>query len=182
MSLFDTLAILEEDDNLHLGRLLVLLSAFVGKEGASSVDGLTKLAKLDFLLRYPVNLERAIQVRAGRGPDAKVEDYERKSIESSMVRYRFGPWDFRYRRFLNTLVSRGLASVTIEGRTIKIHLTQSGREAANELVRAPSFAIMADRARLLKRHCDLSATNLMKFIYQTFPELGSMRAGAAIPQ
>jgi hypothetical protein len=41
---------------------------------------------------------------------------------------------------------------------------------------------MAHRARLLKRHCDLSATNLMKFIYETFPELVSMRAGAPIPQ
>ena len=182
MSLFDTLANLEEDGNLHLGRLLVLLSAFTGKDRVGSIDGLTKLAKLDFLLRYPVNLERALQVRAGRGTDAKVEDYERKSIESSMVRYRFGPWDFRYRRFLNTLVSRGLVSVTTEGRTIKIHLTDAGMEAAQELVRTPSFATMANRARLLKRHCDLSATNLMKFIYQTFPELGSMRAGAPIPQ
>jgi hypothetical protein len=182
MSFFDILADLENDDNLHLGRLLVLLSAFVGKVEAGSVDGLTKLAKLDFLLRYPVNLERALEVRAGRGSDAKLEDYERKSIESSMVRYRFGPWDFRYRRFLNTLVSKGLVSVTTEGRTIKIQLTGAGREAADELVRSPEFATMAHRARLLKRHCDLSATNLMKFIYETFPELGSMRAGKPIPQ
>jgi hypothetical protein len=182
MSFFDTLADLEDNDSLHLGRLLVLLSAFVGKGETGSVDGLTKLAKLDFLLRYPANLERALQVRAGRGTDAKVEDYERKSIESSMVRYRFGPWDFRYRRFLNTLVSRGLVGVTTEGRTIKINLTDAGRNAADELVRAPEFAAMAHRARLLKRHCDLSATNLMKFIYETFPELGSMRAGTPIPQ
>jgi len=72
MSLFETLASLESNDNLHLGRLLVLLSAFAGNTGSGSVDGLTKLAKLDFLLRYPVNLERALQVRGGRGADAKV--------------------------------------------------------------------------------------------------------------
>jgi hypothetical protein len=182
MSLFDRLALLENNDSLHLGRLLVLLSAFVGKDETGSVDGLTKLAKLDFLLRYPVNLERALQVRGGRGADAKVEDYERKSIESGMVRYRFGPWDFRYRRFLNTLVSRGLVGVTTEGRTIKIRLTLAGREVAEELSSAPEFATMARRAKLLKRHCDLSATNLMKFIYETFPELGAMRAGTRIPQ
>jgi hypothetical protein len=182
VSLFETLTELEGDDNLHLGRLLVLLSAFVGKEGTGSVDGLTKLAKLDFLLRYPANLERALDVRGGRGRDAKVEDYERKSIESSMVRYRFGPWDFRYRRFLNTLVARGLVNVSTEGRTIKISLTDAGRDAAGELVRAPEFTAMANRARLLKRHCDLSATNLMKFIYEIFPELGSLRAGTPIPQ
>src|SRR5579872_7279082 len=101
MSFFDRLVDLEDDDNLHFGRLLVLLSTFVGKDERGSVEGLTKLAKLDFLLRYPVNLERALQVRAGKGKEARVEEYERKSIESSMVRYRFGPWDFRYRRFLN---------------------------------------------------------------------------------
>ena len=182
MSLFENLVKLEGDDNLHLGRLLVLLSAFVGRDGTGSVDGLTKLAKLDFLLRYPANLERALEVRGGKSLDAKVEEYERKTIESSMIRYRFGPWDFRYRRFLNTLVARGLVSVTTEGRTIKLSLTGPGRDAAEELVRAPEFDRMATRARLLKRHCDLSATNLMKFIYETFPELVSMRAGRPIPQ
>lgn len=182
MSLFHMLAGLEDDDSLHLGRLLVLLSAFAGKAETGSVEGLTKLAKLDFLLRYPVNLERALEVRAGRGADAKVEDYERRSIESSMVRYRFGPWDFRYRRFLNTLVSRGLVAVSTEGRTINIRLTSAGRTAAEELVQTPDFSTMANRAKLLKRYCDLTATNLMKFIYDTFPELGSMRAGTPIPQ
>jgi len=182
MSLFEALASLEEDDNLHLGRLLVLLSAFAGRDGTGPVEGLTKLAKLDFLLRYPANLERALQVRARRGDDARVEDHERKSIESSMVRYRFGPWDFRYRRFLNTLASKGLASVTTEGRTIVIRLTDAGRKAAGELTEAPEFASMSRRARLLKRFCDLSATNLMRFIYETFPELGLMKPGAPIPQ
>ena len=182
MSLFDTVAPLEDDDNLHLGRLLVLLSAFAGNDGKGSVDGLTKLAKLDFLLRYPVNLERALQVRAKRGIDAGVRDYERKSIESSMVRYRFGPWDFRYRRFLNSLIARGLALATIEGRTIKIALTELGLELARQLSASSDFATIADRSRLLRRYCDLTATNLMKFIYETFPELSSMSSGKPIPQ
>jgi hypothetical protein len=182
MSFFDTLVDMEDNDGLHLGRLLVLLSAFVGNDATGSVDGLTKLAKLDFLLRYPANLERALQKRAGRGADAKVEDFERTSIESSMVRYRFGPWDFRYRRFLNTLISRGLVDVATEGRTIRIHLTIAGKIAADELAAATEFTAMAHRAKLLKRYCDLSATNLMKFIYETFPELSSLRPGANIPQ
>src|ERR1035437_9606998 len=85
VSLFDTVAPLEEDDNLHVGRLLVFLSAFAGKDGKGSVDGITKLAKLDFLLRYPVHLERALQVRAKRGIDANVVDYERKSSARSRL-------------------------------------------------------------------------------------------------
>lgn len=177
MSLFDTVTDLENNDNLHLGRLLILLSVFSGKDGAGAIEGLTKLAKLDFLLRYPVNLERALQIRAGKGHETKLEDYERKSIESSMVRYRFGPWDFRYRRFLNTLISKGLVRVTTEGRTINIHLTELGRHAAQELAETREFSTLTHRARLLKRHCDLSATNLMKFIYDAFPRLVAMSAG-----
>jgi hypothetical protein len=182
VNLFETLLNLEDHDGLHLGRLLVLLSAFAGKDATGSVEGLTKLAKLDFLLRYPANLERALQAKVGRGAEAKVEDYERTSIESSMVRYRFGPWDFRYRRFLNTLVAKDLVQVITEGRTIKIYLTPVGKIIADKLVSTPEFTSMSHRAKLLKRYCDLSATNLMKFIYETFPELVSMRAGARIPQ
>jgi hypothetical protein len=182
MSLFETVLSIENNESLHLGRLLVLLLAFAGREGTSPVAGLTKLAKLDFLLRYPANLERALQVRAQSGEEARVEDYERQSIESSMVRYRFGPWDFRYRRFLNTLVAKGLVEIKTEGRTISIYLTADGLVRAKAISDNPAFDTMAHRARLLKRYCDLTATNLMRFIYDTFPELASMRTGAAIPQ
>ena len=180
MSFFETAAAIEENDNLHLGRLLVLLEAFAGKDQQGTVDGLTKLAKLDFLLRYPVNLEKALAVRAKRSSDAKVAELERNSIESSMVRYRFGPWDFRYRRFLNIMTARGLAQTTVQGRTVQVGLTPKGVELAKQLIASPDFELMSERAGLLKRHCDLTATNLMKFIYDTFPELSSMRAGQAI--
>jgi len=60
MSLFKTLSALENNDTLHLGRLLVLLGAFSKSEEDSTIEGLTKLAKLDFLLRYPVYLEKAL--------------------------------------------------------------------------------------------------------------------------
>lgn len=43
-----------------------------------------------------------------------------------MVRYRYGPWDHRYRRFLNVLVARGLMKVRTDGRTVQIDLTAMG--------------------------------------------------------
>jgi hypothetical protein len=182
MSFFETSADIEASDSLHLGRLLVLLEAFAGKDQTGTVDGLTKLAKLDFLLRYPVNLEKALTVRGRKGSEAKVADFERNSIESRMVRYRFGPWDFRYRRFLNVLTARGLVQTSVQGRTVRIGLSSRGAELAQELIASSDFKLMSQRAHLLKSHCDLSATNLMKFIYETFPELSSMRAGQAIEQ
>ena len=56
---------LEQNHQLHHARILVLLLAFRHPDGASDIEGLTKLAKLDFLLRYPTFLERAIKKRNG---------------------------------------------------------------------------------------------------------------------
>jgi hypothetical protein len=98
-----------------------------------------------------------------------------------MVRYRFGPWDHRYRDFLNILVAKGLISLSIEGRKIVIVLTEDGRRISRLLTEQPLFEATARRTRALKRHLDLSATNLMKFIYDTFPEVVSLRSNKPIP-
>jgi hypothetical protein len=90
----------EADDSLHLGRLLVLIDVFAGRRGDQTIDGITKLA--DFLLRYPSYLERALLARNAPEAAARVEEFERNSVEARMVRYKFGPWDYRYRRFLKS--------------------------------------------------------------------------------
>lgn len=180
MDIVKAIADLEERSELHEARILVLLNAFDGGiQGA--VEGLTKLAKLDFLLRYPVMLHRALTAKGKATRDVQLEDHERRSVESEMVRYRFGPWDHRYREVLNVLVAKRLATVSIEGRKVVILLTPSGREVADRLSRDPVFKLYARRAELLKRNFDLNATNLMKFIYQTFPEVISLRSNEAIP-
>jgi hypothetical protein len=173
---------LEADDALHLGRLLVLVDAFAGRAGDKQIEGLTKLAKLDFLLRYPAYLERALAARDVSAPDMGVEDFERHSIEAHMVRFKYGPWDHRYRRFLNTLAGRGFVALGTSGRTIMIGLTDRGRGAAAALREEPAYAALGQRATLLKRHLDLSATNLMEFVYKTFPEVASLRMGETIEQ
>lgn len=181
MNLYEMLSQLEDNDELHEARLLLLLQAFAGSNGQDTVDGLTKLAKLDFLLRYPTYLERALANRPKAKPDeANVKKHERQSVESSMVRFKYGPWDHRYRRFLNLLVAKGLATVTTEGRTVRIGLTDRGLEAAQTLSADEANEDTTKRARLLKRHFDLSATNLMKFVYETFPDIGTLRLGTEI--
>jgi hypothetical protein len=179
MNLFPALSKLEDRDDLHLGRLLVLLNAFAKRDGSGTVNGLTKLAKLDFLLRYPVYLQRALEARHSQ-KSAKVTDHEQKSVESKMVRFRYGPWDFRYRRFLNLLVGMGLANVSVDGRTVKIGLTQAGQDAATALGQTEAYQDIKERAKLLKGNLDLTATNLMKFVYETFPEIADLRLGEQI--
>lgn len=177
MILLRQLAALEQNDSFHVGRLLLILKAMGGDQ--RPIAGLTKLAKLDFLLRYPMFLERALEARHVNSKAVNTQDYEKRSVESTMVRYRFGPWDSRYRRFLNVLSARGLVHITVEGRTVLIGLTGEGLTKAIEIASTESYEQIDKRAQLLK-HFDLTATNLMKFIYTTFPEISSFRSGQTI--
>ena len=181
MDLVETIAELDAAPELHTARLLVLISAFSGDDHTGSVEGLTKLAKLDFLLRYPVMLERALEAKGRSTREVQLEEHERLSVESEMVRYRFGPWDHRYREFLNILVGKGLVGVRLEGRKVVITPTERGQVIATELASNPLFEDYSRRSTLLKRHFDLQATHLMRFIYETFPELLSLRSNEGIP-
>lgn len=180
MDFVRTVADLDQSPELHVARLLLLLDAFSADDGGA-VEGLTKLAKLDFLLRYPVMLERALEAKGRSTRDVRLEDHERHSVESEMVRYRFGPWDHRYREFVNILVAKRLASVSLEGRTVVISPTELGRERASVLAQDELFEPYARRARLIRTHFDLTASNLVRFIYETFPEVISLRSNTAIP-
>ncbi len=172
MTLFDVLSALDVNEDIHLARILILLRQFNARN--HPVDGMTKLAKLDFLLRYPVYLERAIQSKGKTGKDVGVRDFERGSVESKMVRYKYGPWDFRYRRFLNALIARGLVMYSMEGKTTRIMLTDKGENLANVLMNDMSFADISNRATLLFNNFNYSATYLKEFVYRTFPEITSL--------
>jgi hypothetical protein len=180
MPLFETAAAIESSDSFHMGRLLLLIDTFTGAELQGSVQGVTKLAKLDFFLRYPGNLERALSAKDLSPTLANVKRYERNNVESTMVWFKYGPWDFRYRRFLNLLVSRGLIHLHVSGRTVHISATARGHSVALELASSDDFTDLKSRTHLLKTHFDIGGTTLMKFIYATFPELSNLRYGASI--
>ena len=178
--LFHILADLEENQDIHISRLLILINCFAGKNGNGKIKGLTKLAKLDFLLRYPVYLERALQTKNKDTSNLSIANYERRSVESKMVRYRFGPWDYRYRMFINLLVGIKAVWVKVEGKTVNIGITEEGQKIANKLIDSGVFTDTNTRSTILKRNFDIGAKNLMMFIYETFPELSSMRYGKEI--
>jgi hypothetical protein len=180
MDLFSILLSLETEDDIHLARLLILLGCFGGRKGVGTIEGLTKLAKLDFLLRYPVYLERALRAKGAPADRVEVQDYERRSVESTMVRFRYGPWDSRYRRFVNLLVAKGLAEVNIRGKAFEISLTSQGIQIANDLSNQEAFTDTSRRSKLLKRYFDQKGTTLMRFIYKAFPEIGTLRWGEDI--
>jgi hypothetical protein len=131
-------------------------------------------------LRYPTYFEKAMLVRHVSPKHIPIEDYERKTVEAQMVRYRFGPWDHRYRRFLNILAAKGLVRIETSGRTILLSLTEKGRRQAERLESEEAYRPLLVRARLLRERIDIGATDIMNFIYKTFPEIATLSYDEAI--
>ena len=180
LELVQALAKTEMDDHLHMARLLMLLDAHSGRSNRP-VEGITKLAKLDFLLRYPNCLERALVAKKKPTAPACIQDFERTTIEAKMVRFRYGPWDHRYRRWIALLVAKGLLHAGVEGRTVKLWLTDTGHSTAQALGASPDLEDLAGRAALVaKTFGAMSGTALKDFVYATFPEITNMRWGDPI--
>lgn len=178
LRLLDAASQVEQDPNLHMARLLLLLNA---RANHKPVEGIMKLAKLDFLLRYPVGLERALKRVKRDAAAANIKGYERSSVESRMIRFKYGPWDGRYRQWLGLLVAKGLASTYLQGRTVMVELTPAGREAAQQLATLEEFQDTAARSTLIqKQFGGMSATRIKEFVYETFPELMQMKWGEEI--
>lgn len=155
-------------------RLLLLIDAFSSQQGG--LQGRTKLAKLDFLLRYPAFLKRALEAKSVH-VDEDAEDIflEPNPIEQRMVRYRFGPWDPSYFSLLGALIGRGLVEVVPYNRGLGYRTTSTGSQVASEVRVDPSWRSVAASTSLLRRHFNQAGSTLKKFVYDTFPEVGSAR-------
>ncbi len=173
----------EQSDQLHEARLLVLLR-YATKEGRLSIEGITKLAKIDFLLRYPLYFQRLVdQLNEFRKKKISVplNDYETETVESKMIRFRYGPWDPRYRRWIGILVAKGLADTYLKGKTVHVTLTQKGVETANTLCESDNFRDLAARSELVAKTVGKRSGNWLKeTIYTVVPELTGMNWGEEI--
>lgn len=180
MDLFEILMNVEEDPSIHTARLLIILKEFAGEKNDKKIAGLTKLVKLDFLLRYPLYFARALEEKGVSPEVVEIKDFEKRSVESSMIRYHYGPWDHRYRAFINILVGKGLAEVDVQGNTILIGITSKGVSITDRLSKQGEFQDFLLRSCVLKKNFDISAMNLKNFIYATFPEIVSLKKGEII--
>jgi DNA-binding PadR family transcriptional regulator len=160
---------LSADDivEFHAARLLLLLSV-CGVSGR--IDGLTKMAKLDFFVRYPGFFEvaRAATIPAG-ATDAPQRKESDDAVESAMVRHHYGPWDKRYYHVLSHLEAKWLITVAKEGNSYRIALTDLGRKRAEALKARPSFAPILETMREVKKTFGAkNGTFLKKLIYRLF--------------
>jgi hypothetical protein len=180
-------AAVENSDEFNEARLLLLLKAAAGKEEtAKPLEGIMKLAKMDFLLRYPNILVRALTVigefkKSALAAAAAIPEEDRDTIEARMIRFRFGPWDPRYRRWLSILVAKQLAIVYREGRTVNIQLTKNGMALAGQLAEAEAFKPLAERARVVNSAVgNMPSSKITAFVYKIAPEIINMKWGNAI--
>jgi hypothetical protein len=171
---------IENTDDFHIARLLLLLNA-AGGRSAKPMKGIMKLAKMDFLLRYPNCLVKALYSFGKYKELQTISEAERNTIEARMIRFRFGPWDKRYRRWISLMVSRGLANTYLDGKTVNVKLTDNGREIAFHLADLPEFESLSVRSHLVSTIVgNYSATKLKNYIYELFPEIIGMRWGKEI--
>jgi len=158
----------EEITELHAGRLLLLLrycGVTAKGENLSRIEGLTKLAKLDFFVRYPDALARmAVHLKKETRSVAG-------SVESPMVRHHYGPWDKRYYQVLPFLEARCLIRVRQQGDAIVFSLTEAGKKVAEHLGGLPAFARTRQQMGEVKKLLGAKSGNAIKtLIYEVFTE------------
>jgi len=173
----------EQSDQLHEARLLLLLR-HAADRGQGTIEGITKLAKIDFLLRYPLYFQRLVdQLNANRKHKlvVPIQEYESDTVESKMIRFRYGPWDPRYRRWIGILVAKGLADTYLKGKTVHVKLTERGIELAAQLAATEVFQDLDDRSKLIDKTVGAKSGSWLKdTIYAIVPELSGMHWGKEI--
>lgn len=171
---------IEKSDDFHMARLLVLIHAFTGKTN-KPVQGIMKLAKMDFLLRYPNCLAKVLEAQGKTEEAEKIPQEQRNTIEARMVRFRYGPWDDRYRRWIALLAAKGLVTTFLDGRTVYVQLTDSGTTVSEALNNTEEFSELAERSKIVKKAVgQMNGTALKEFIYAALPEIVDMKWGHTI--
>lgn len=166
---------LAADDLLefHAARLLLLFKV-CGVKGR--IDGLTKMAKLDFFVRYPQFYNEAVRAL---GLEAQAAD---TTVESSMIRFHYGPWDDRYYHVLAFLESTGLLEVAKFKNAFTLTLTEQGQAAAKQLADDPAYESLVEQMKRVKKTLGGKAgSSLKKLIYTVFEkEVGQRTLGETI--
>lgn len=161
----------------HQARVLLLVESVSQRPGHSrKLDGLTKLAKLDFLVRYPGLAPTVLDGLRAEDPRLHLTDNERQdpaTTDDPMVRYKYGPWDDRYYPVIGALVSRGLLRY-VRGRrgSVALTATAAGSNLATELRGLTDWREIADRCDVVAEASDGLAGNALKnLIYERLATL-----------
>lgn len=177
MELIRNIAEIESSDNYHCVRILILLSKSQGNATIKAIDGLSKLAKMDFFMQYPKCLKRAAKL-IKRTPDIEVLESEANSIGSKMYYFKYAPWDYRYRKWISLLQARGLVISHTKGNTVHVEITMTGMELAQQIQTYAEYALWrTNGAAVIKIFSSMSGAKISKFISDEFPEILDLKSG-----
>lgn len=137
------------DRNYHELRVLLLVNSVAEvPDGAGHVDGLGQLAKLDFLVRYPLFAAQVLDNLDPNDPRLHREDADARSVEAPMRRHRYGPWDERYYTVVGALIGRGLLLRGTDGRArMTLRPSVHGAEVTHQVESTSAWAAISDRCR-----------------------------------
>lgn len=173
----EELALLRDDSAYHQARVLLLVTAVADTQGhQGKVDGLTKLAKLDFLLRYPALAAQVLDRLDPADPRLRLtpeEVAEPANSEAPMTRYKYGPWDDRYYPVIGALVGRGLLGYARSRRgSVALTPTARGKALAAQMAAASEWVGIADRSRAIAEASSGMTGNAVKdLIYERLASL-----------
>jgi len=97
-----------------------------------------------------------------------------------MIRFKYGPWDSKYRKLLALLRGMGLIALSAEGRTVNIQISEKGKQAADHLKNEIQFQPYVRRSLLINKYFNWTPKVLVDAVYEVFPELSNMRYGEEI--
>lgn len=147
----------------HAARILLLLHLCGVK---NRIVGLTKLAKLDFFVRYPEFFQRAARHLEKEADEPAVE-----TVESAMVRHRYGPWDARYYQILAFLEGRELIAVERDDKTFIFSLTEGGFAFAKRLAVESAYHDLCMHMKAVKKIFGNKSGDVLKtLVYELFDE------------
>lgn len=171
------LGLLRDDLAYHQARVLLLVTMVAQTKGhAGKLDGLTKLAKLDFLVRYPALAPRVLDRldSSDRRLHLSADDADAPTeVEAPMSRYKYGPWDDRYYPVIGALVGRGLLRYA-RGRRGSVALvpTPAGRRLATAMATSATWEQLGDRCTAIaEASSGLTGNALKDLIYQRLAAL-----------
>lgn len=162
-----------QDADYHAARILLILAAF-DETLEIPFEGLTKLAKIDFLLRYPRHMREFLHARGVPVPDDLIPTArEDTAVESPMIRYRHGPWDQGYYVVIGRMVAVGMIRQTRgPARLMRVELTPLGRERAEQVSAQDNWSLTWQRAQILASALgDINGTQLKTALYEQFQDL-----------
>ncbi|MEV6524536.1 hypothetical protein AB0M43_21490 [Longispora sp. NPDC051575] len=171
------LALLREDLAYHQARVLLLVDSVCTTKGhLGKLDGLTKLAKLDFLLRYPALGSVVLPHLDGEDPRLRLSSDDRAEpteVEAPMIRYKYGPWDDRYYPVIGALVARGLLRYAPARKgSVALKTTPAGRKLALQFAASPQWADVGTRCQAIaEATVGMTGNALKDLIYGALAEL-----------